>query len=665
MSHPTASPGKTGAVVVNELAEVLDLPIVIGDAKRRLCYLNPGAANLFDTKRESSDQCTKGVETLLAQVAGPFSMVLAAPDGERTYLARVNEIAIAGDESAGILVSFHDQTEQTHLVRRLLETEDQIQAIRQAARDALIIIGADGLIRFANAATTTILGWSPSELIGTPAARLFGQSPCNLPFELPAEDTTVGNDSPRADEHCELRLEQRTGKPVDIELSVTPFRSADAWAVLLILRDITTRKATETRLREAEARWQFALEGSGDAVWDWNINTGSILFSSRFKRMLGYTEAAFDDSYAAWERAIHPDDLPRVRAQLEAYVEGAANTYLCEFRMRMANGEYLWIQDRGLIVERDQAGRPARMVGTQRDISAARQASESMQRQLVDTLNLNRKLEETQLQLVQSEKLAAIGQIAAGVAHEMNTPLGFVGSNFGSLERYANTLLELVELFHAAAGAGDPSAVAAAESAYAGADIAFMREDLPTLFSETREGLNRVQGIVRDLRDFSRVGEQDWLFADLHQGLDSTLNILRNQLKHKAQVIRDYGELPALWCIPSQLNQVFLNLLANAVQAIADQGTIRIRTSVENGCIVIRISDSGCGIAPRDLARIFDPFFTTKASGQGTGLGLSLSLDIVRKHHGRLYAESEPGVGSTFTIELPIAGQPEFAPVPS
>lgn len=640
------------------LADLLDLPIVMVDAERRLRYLNTAALALFDIGPDLNDLRARSLETLLAQAEGPFSLVLAAPDGERAYAVRITEIEPELDGASSLLVSFHDQTEQTHLARRLLETEDQIQAIRQAARDVMIIVSSDGLIRFANAATEPILGWPSVDLVGKPINCLLGQT----------LQTLLGSDSPSAHnsplpngERCELSLHRRDATAVEIELSASHFRSADAWATLLILRDVTARKATEIRLREAEARWQFALEGSGDAVWDWNLQSNAVLFSPRFKQMLGYADTDFDESYAAWQDAIHPDDLPRVSAQIEAYVSGAEETYLSEFRMRKASGDYMWVQDRGMIVERDEQGQPTRMVGTQRDISAARQASESMQRQLIETLNLNSKLEETQLQLVQSEKLAAIGQIAAGVAHEMNTPLGFVNSNFTSLERYTNQLFDLVERFHAAAQGRDVSALEAAASTYASADFSFMREDLPSLFAETHEGLTRVQGIVRDLRDFARVGEQQWQLADLHQGLDSTLNILRNQLKHKAEVIREYGELPALWCIPSQLNQVFLNLLANASQAISDRGVIRIHTAVENDLILIRISDNGCGIKPRDLARIFDPFFTTKASGQGTGLGLSLSLDIVRKHHGKLYAESEPGVGSTFTIELPIASQPEFA----
>ena len=150
------------------------------------------------------------------------------------------------------------------------------------------------------------------------------------------------------------------------------------------------------------------------------------------------------------------------------------------------------------------------------------------------------------------------------------------------------------------------------------------------------------------------MGEQDWQFADLHRGLDSTINILRYEIKHKAEVIREYGELPEVWCVPSMINQVFLNLLANAAQAIETQGTITVVTAVEGDKVLIRIADTGSGIPPDILNRIFVPFFTTKAAGKGTGLGLSLAQDIIRQHHGRLFATSVPGQGSTFTIELPL-----------
>jgi signal transduction histidine kinase len=279
-------------------------------------------------------------------------------------------------------------------------------------------------------------------------------------------------------------------------------------------------------------------------------------------------------------------------------------------------------------------------------------------------MRLNSELEETQVQLVQSEKLAAIGQLSAGVAHEMNTPLGFVSSNLSSLERYVRTLTELVVAWRAAATELEQAALLPqfehVRELYLKADLPYLMEDLPLLFAETRDGLDRVQRIVRDLRDFSRVGEQEWQLVDIHRGIDSTLNILRNQLKHKADVICDYGDLPEIWCIPSQLNQVFLNLLGNAVQAIKEKGTITVQTRSEGERIVLRVADTGCGIPHENMEQIFNPFYTTKPTGEGTGLGLSLAQDIVAKHHGRLYAESEPGAGSTFIVDLPVMSMPDF-----
>lgn len=399
--------------------------------------------------------------------------------------------------------------------------------------------------------------------------------------------------------------------------------------------------------------WQLALECAGDGAWDWNIIAGTFFSGPHFKAMLGYAEDEFSSSYDEVLAEVHPDDLPRLRSALTAHFERAERPFGCDLRVRNRDGEYMWMQVRGRLVERDAAGRPLRMVGTQRDISQARQAETALQEQLAETVRLNHQLEGAQVQLVQSEKLAAIGQLAAGVAHEMNTPIGFVSSNFTSLERYVGQLFAVLEAYRSAAG--DTAGCAQAEADYQAADIDFLRDDLPALLAETRDGLERVQRIVRDLKDFSRVGEQEWQFTDLHRGLDSTLNILRYELKHKAEVIREYGSLPEVWCVPSMLNQVFLNLLANAAQAIETQGSITVRTGVEAGNILIRVIDTGSGIAPEHIARIFDPFFTTKPAGKGTGLGLSLAQDIVRQHRGRLFATTAYGQGSTFTLELPLS----------
>ena len=224
------------------------------------------------------------------------------------------------------------------------------------------------------------------------------------------------------------------------------------------------------------------------------------------------------------------------------------------------------------------------------------------------------------------------------------------------MERYFLDLMELVGAYEYAEKASTPDApiFAAAREARRQCELDYLKEDLPSLFSETRDGLTRVQHIVRDLKDFSHAGSEEHQFADLHRNLDSTLNIARNEFKAQTEVVKDYGDMPEIWCQPSPLNQAFMNLLCNAAQAIQGKGTITLRTREENGEALVEISDTGCGIPPEHLNRIFDPFFTTKPVGQGTGLGLSLVYSIVRKHGGRIEVDSRPGQGSTFRIILPL-----------
>ncbi|MEW5890634.1 MAG: ATP-binding protein [Pseudomonadota bacterium] len=276
------------------------------------------------------------------------------------------------------------------------------------------------------------------------------------------------------------------------------------------------------------------------------------------------------------------------------------------------------------------------------------EAEREAQRQLI------KKLEEAHHQLLQSEKLASIGQLAAGVAHEINNPIGFVNSNIGSLDHYVSDLTRLIAAYEDAERAMAQPDVQRIAAIKREIDLEFLKEDVRQLITESREGLDRVKKIVQDLKDFSRVGEADKQWADLHKCLDSTLNVVWNELKYKAEVVKEYGQLPEVECVPSQLNQVFMNLLVNAAQAISEFGKITIRTGAEGGWVWVAVTDTGSGIAPENLTRIFDPFFTTKPVGKGTGLGLSVSYNIVQKHGGRIEVESEPGRGTTFRVWLPL-----------
>ena len=274
-----------------------------------------------------------------------------------------------------------------------------------------------------------------------------------------------------------------------------------------------------------------------------------------------------------------------------------------------------------------------------------------------DLKEVNSKLSDAQSKLIQSEKLASIGQLAAGVAHEINNPIGFIFSNFGTLEQYLEDLFQMLDAYEQAeASVSDSAALARIRSLKADLDIDYLKEDIPNLMRESRDGIQRVRKIVQDLKDFSRVdARQEWESVDLHAGIDSTLNIVNNEIKYKADVVKHYGALPEVQCLPSELNQVFMNLLVNAAHAItAERGTITISTGVEGPNVWVEVADTGAGIAQENLKRIFDPFFTTNPVGKCTGLGLSLSYGIVQKHSGRMEVHSELGVGTRFRVTLPI-----------
>lgn len=268
-------------------------------------------------------------------------------------------------------------------------------------------------------------------------------------------------------------------------------------------------------------------------------------------------------------------------------------------------------------------------------------------------------LQSAQAQLVQSEKLASVGQLAAGVAHEINNPIGFIMSNLGSLRGYAEALESLVNLYRSyiasvEAGSPDADTLASAKALEEEEDVEFILEDLRGLIGESLDGTERVKDIVQGLKSFSRIDNADEASADLHDGIDSTLKVVANELKYNCTIEKEYGELPAVRCNLAKINQVFMNLLVNAGQAMEEQGTITIRTSVEAGYARIDFQDTGSGIPEDKIGSIFDPFFTTKDVGSGTGLGLSISHGIVEEHNGTLTVESKVGVGTTFTIRLPI-----------
>ncbi|HEX7327310.1 MAG TPA: ATP-binding protein [Casimicrobiaceae bacterium] len=271
---------------------------------------------------------------------------------------------------------------------------------------------------------------------------------------------------------------------------------------------------------------------------------------------------------------------------------------------------------------------------------------------------LNELLEDAQTQALQSQHLASIGQLSEGVAREINRPLDVVQSNLASLESYLARVFSLLAAYVAADdGVGKPASASfeRARSLRSGIDVEFLREDIDSLLDESREGLLRVKRIVQDLRQVSPNAPDDaWESIDLHRALDRAVDAIRGDVKYKATIEREYGEVPEIECLPARLSQVFVNLLVNAGQSIESNGTITIATGTDDAEAWVRVEDTGCGIRPGNLSRIFEPFFTTRPAGQGAGLGLSIASSIVRKHGGRIDVASDVGHGSRFTVWLPL-----------
>jgi two-component system, NtrC family, sensor kinase len=264
-----------------------------------------------------------------------------------------------------------------------------------------------------------------------------------------------------------------------------------------------------------------------------------------------------------------------------------------------------------------------------------------------------RELQATQMQLIQREKMASVGQLVAGVAHELNNPIGFVYSNVGTLEDFVRRLRGILEVYRAVPLPEADRARVQAE--WDARKIDYALKYLGSMIEGIKEGAERARKIVRDLRVFARSQDDVWQPVDLHEELESSLTLLNHLLKDRVAVQRYFEDLPPVECIRSQIDQVFLNLLANAAQAMPGPGTISIETRLRDGMAVVRIRDTGPGIPPDVIGRIFDPFFTTKPVGEGTGLGLSISYEIVKRHGGDIRAESPPGGGAVFTLRIPVA----------
>lgn len=447
----------------------------------------------------------------------------------------------------------------------------------------------------------------------------------------------------------------------------------DRSLLAVVARDVRRERQVEEALERTLSQLRATLESTGNGIlvidWQGQIVSMNRQFSTMWgipdTLLLDANDAAIIDTLTA---QVHETETARMR--LQAIVDHLET----EDVFRLRDGRVFECKSRPQYLGENIVGRvfgfsdiTARTLaetalresrdhleeGVRARTAELRAANASLQAEKQHQQELIKKLEEAQNQLLQSEKMASMGQLAAGVAHEINNPIGFVNSNLGSLERYVDNLLRLLDAYEKLEPSLAEEARQDLQQLKQEIDTTYLRQDIGDLLNESRDGMQRVKRIVQDLKDFSHVDRGERELADLEKGLESTLNVVWNELKYKAKVIKEYAHPPSIECLPSQLNQVFMNLLVNAAHSIETNGEITIRTGFDPQDVWVEVEDTGHGIPAENLTRIFEPFFTTKPVGKGTGLGLSLSYGIVKKHHGRIDVTSQVDKGTKFRVILP------------
>ena len=424
-------------------------------------------------------------------------------------------------------------------------------------------------------------------------------------------------------------------------------------------------KEEKNKFALAHSRMQYLIDNTPAIIYT-SVASGDFKITSisaNIRIMLGYSQDEVIDDPDFWFNHIHEDDRNHIFMQLPKLWQTGEQVH--EYRFQKKDGSYLWMHDTlRLIVNEDKS--PKEIIGSLVDISSQKELEVQLKKEKQEQLELNSKLQETQNQLVQSEKMASLGQLAAGVAHEINNPVGFVMSNLGTLNDYVLLFKKILGIYDSTKELVEENNNAMVldkymeiDAIYKDEDIDFVFEDSEQLVSESIEGIDRVKEIVHQLKCFSHVDQASVKPSNINDCLENTLKVVWNEIKYKAEVIKDFGEIPEIKCNPAELNQVFMNLLVNAGHSIKERGEISVKTQSDGTNIIISISDSGHGIDEEHLEKLFDPFFTTKPVGEGTGLGLSISYGIVEKHKGTIEVTSEIGVGTTFTIRLPLVGLDE------
>jgi len=555
-----------------------------------------------------------------------------------TFPVELNLRILNDDDDRFVLAIARDITDRNKAEKNLLESENRYRTLTEMATDAIISINGKGDIVYWNSKAENMFGFYSSEVIGKPLTIIIPERFQEAHLKG-VTNFNVLNESALIGKTTEVIGRKNEGDEFPIELSLAQYTSNNEIIFTAIIRDITNRKKIEDEIRH-----QASFP---------KLNMNPILEISPDKEIIYYNDAVllFLDKFNKKNKSeiFIPDDFDDIFLTLKQ--KGYGQMYREVKIGDLLIGEYLhYVKEFDVI-----------RIYT-RDITEKKELELKLinEKKIVEKANCDLEkaysdLKTSQLIILQQEKMACIGQLAAGVAHEINNPVGFISSNLETLKKYIERFLEFINTQQSAIKSTNVNdVIVEVDKKYKELKLDYILKDVSCLIEESLDGSSRIKKIVQDLKTFARPNVEKKEVSNINECIDSTLTIVWNELKYKVDVKKEYGNIPVIKCYPQQLSQVFMNILVNASQAIEKRGVIVIKTSQKGDYIFVSISDTGSGISKENLCKIFDPFFTTKDVGKGTGLGMSISYEIIKRHGGEITVESEVDKGSIFIVKIPV-----------
>jgi len=566
------------------------------------------------------------------------------------------ELKISEEEvrqNAEELQTLNDYLQKTSV--ELAESEERFRILVEKMGEGLVTVDKDFYITYMNNRGCELFGLNnPSEAIGQTPLVFLDEENQRL-FWKGVEKHQNGDCT-----SYELQWIGNDGRIFDSIVTPEPLFSEDGNynGSIVVIADISAFKAAQRALAANEDRLKMALEVSGTFLWESTLTDGILEPPKRLFQFLGYDNQDKLDGKCDIADIIHSDDMEKVSQAIRAHIAQKTSMYQVDFRVKNKQGAWLWLTTAGKFIP-DGSNSDGKILGLYWDITWRKEVEQELNQknkalshaneELTATLE---KLKQTQVHLVDAEKMASLGQLTAGIAHEINNPINFVAANVSPLRQDLKDITTLLELVREQANS--QQALFPVMEKWEELDMDYLLNEVGQLLGGIEEGANRTKEIVSGLRSFSRMDENEFKYVDIHENIVSTLTLLQNKTKNRIEIHKDFGDVPPFECLPGKINQIFMNLFSNAIQAIEDKGDIYIRTWADSECIHVTIRDTGKGIPLKNQRKIFEPFFTTKDIGKGTGLGLSITYGIVNQHDGKIDVKSDPGKGAEFHVQFPI-----------